>query len=178
MKQDRPQWINPILANARHSLEKHHLPRIERCLNMMSEEEIWWRPHPSSNSVGNLVLHLNGNVRQWIVSGLGERPFRRERDMEFSEPGPVSHRRLAAMLRTTILTACRIICTLTAGNLQRQHTIQGFRVTGLQALLHVVEHFAFHSGQIIYITKLQRRKDLAFTRLPGDNLKRSHLPAL
>ena len=71
MKQDRPQGIDPILAIACHSLEKHHLPRIERCLGMMSEEEIWWRPNSSSNSVGNLVLHLNGNVRQWVVSGLG-----------------------------------------------------------------------------------------------------------
>ena len=69
-----------ILAQAQHSLRDHHLPRITRCLALLPEREIWWRPHRTSNSVGNLVLHLCGNVRQWIISGEGGAPDRRQRD--------------------------------------------------------------------------------------------------
>ena len=166
---------------ARHSLVKHHLPRIERCLRLLSEKEIWWRPNASSNSAGNLVLHLNGNVRQWIVAGLGGIPFSRERDKEFSERGPIPRRRIIALLRSTVQEAGSTIAQLTAADLERQFTIQGFRVTGLRALLHVTEHFAFHTGQIIYMTKLMRRRDLTFTRLPGDRPKkarRTKLPTL
>ena len=181
MRKTRPSFTEQLLANARHSLEKHHLPRIERCLRMLSEKEIWWRPNSSSNSVGNLVLHLNGNVRQWIIAGLGCRPFSRERDKEFSERGPISRRRLAARLKTTVREACRIIGDLTTEDLKRQHAIQGFQMAGLRALLHVTEHFAFHAGQIIYVTKLKKRIDLAFTRLPGDRSRKSRpakLPTL
>ncbi|MBI4164137.1 MAG: DUF1572 family protein [Acidobacteria bacterium] len=170
-----------VLANARHSLEKHHLPRIQRCFKMLSETEIWWRPNAVSNSVGNLVLHLNGNVRQWIIAGLGSRPFNRERDKEFSESGPISRRRLIAQLNSTVREACRIVRNLTPERLMRQHAIQGFQVSGLTALLHVTEHFAFHTGQIIYVTKQKKRKDLAFTRLPGDKSKKvrsTKLPTL
>ncbi|MGH9651714.1 MAG: hypothetical protein ACRD3I_14770, partial [Terriglobales bacterium] len=63
-------------------LREVYLPRIARCLSLLSEGEIWWRPHRTSNSVGNLLLHLEGNVRQWIISGLGGAPDRRERDTE------------------------------------------------------------------------------------------------
>jgi uncharacterized damage-inducible protein DinB len=163
---------------ARHSLLEHHLPRIERCLRMLSEKEIWWRPNASSNSAGNLVLHLNGNIRQWIVADLGGKPFNRERDKEFSERGPIPRRRLIAFLRSTVQEAGSTIAGLTDANLEREFTIQGFQVTGLRALLHVTEHFAFHTGQIIYMTKLKRRRDLTFTRLPGDKPKKARRAAL
>jgi hypothetical protein len=181
VKKTRPFVTEQLLENARHSLEKHHFPRIERCLKMLSEKDIWWRPNANSNSVGNLVLHLNGNVRQWIVAGLGGRPFDRKRDKEFSERGPISRRRLVALLKPTVREACGIIGNLTAEDLKRRHAIQGFQVAGLRALLPVTEHFAFHAGQIIYVTKLKKRKDLAFTRLPGDKTKKvrpAKLPTL
>jgi uncharacterized damage-inducible protein DinB len=148
---------------------------------MLSEKEAWWRPHPTSNSIGNLMLHLNGNVRQWIISGLGGVSFERNRNQEFAERGPVPRRKLLAQLQSTVEEAFDIIGKLTAHDLERELTIQGFRVTGMQALLHVTEHFAFHSGQIILITKMKRRRDLGFTQLPGKKstpARRSRLPAL
>lgn len=181
MRTTQPDFAKQILAHARHSLRVHHLPRIARCLALLSEKQIWWRPHRTSNSTGNLVLHLEGNVRQWIISGLRGAPDRRERDKEFAERGPIPRRVLLARLRNTVREACRVLGRLSAADLSRRHTIQRFRVTGLEAVLHVTEHFSHHSGQIILATKLKRRRDLGFTRLPGQaslQRRRVNLPAI
>jgi uncharacterized damage-inducible protein DinB len=155
-----------FLANARNLLAKQNLPRIVRCLQQLSEEEIWWRPNPASNSAGNLVLHLCGNVRQWIISGLGGAEDRRERDREFAERGPIPRKALVTQLRRTIRDACRVLGRLSDDSLSREYKIQGYRVSGLDAAFRVAEHFGYHTGQIIYITKLKRAQDLKFTRLP------------
>lgn len=181
MKTERPDFTKAFLAQVRHSLGRHHLPRIARCLNLLSEKQIWSRAHPASNSVGNLVLHLSGNVRQWIVSGLGGAPDWRERDKEFNERGPIPRQTLNGLLRQTVIQACRVLDRLTVTQLAKVHLIQGFSVTGLEAVFHVAEHFAYHSGQIIYITKAKLGRDLGFTRLPGVRSKRSkgrNLPAI
>ena len=172
---------NSILAQARHSLLSHHLPGIARCLVLLPEREIWWRPHSTSNSIGNLVLHLCGNVRQWIISGVGGAPDRRERDKEFAERGPIPKRLLLARLRSTVQEACRVLEQLSPAELERARVIQGFHVTGLEAVTHVTEHFAHHSGQIILITKMRLRRDLGFTRLPEEKPKKPRgrkLPAI
>jgi uncharacterized damage-inducible protein DinB len=155
-----------FLASSQHAIAKQNLPRIVECLQQLSEEEIWWRPNSASNSAGNLVLHLCGNVRQWIISGLGGAEDKRERDREFSERGPVPRKALIKQLRRTVRDACRVIARLSEDSLSRKHEIQGYHVTGLDAAFRVAEHFGYHTGQIIYITKLKRAKDLRFTQLP------------
>jgi uncharacterized damage-inducible protein DinB len=155
-----------FLANSQDILAKQNLPRIVKCLQQLSEKEIWWRPNPASNSVGNLVLHLCGNVRQWIISGLGGEKDRRERDREFAEQGPVAREVLITQLRRTVREACRVLTRLSDESLARKYKIQGYRATGLEAAFHVSEHFGYHTGQVIYITKLKRAQDLKFTRLP------------
>ena len=172
MKPKTPDLAGEFVTQARHSLGEHHLPRILECLKMLSDEDIWWRPHSTSNSAGNLVLHLSGNVRQWIISGLGGEPDRRERDKEFAECGPLPRRALEARLRGTVVEAGKVLEELGPHQLMHAYSIQGFRVTGLEAVAHVVEHFAYHAGQIIYITKLRFGGDLGFTRLPGERKKR------
>lgn len=167
MKSQGDAWTRGILAEARHSIQAHDLPRVTGCLKALSEKQIWWRPNAASNSVGNLVLHLEGNVRQWIIAGLGGAPDRRQRDLEFAARGPVARRVLVRRLRRTVNEACRVLSRLSSRELAAQHSIQRFRVTGFQAVSHVTEHFAMHTGQIIYITKLQRGRSLGFTRLPG-----------
>jgi uncharacterized damage-inducible protein DinB len=162
----------PFLAQARHLLLQVHLPRLEACLRELSPEQIWWRANPASNSVGNLALHLGGNVRQWIVSGLGGAPDRRERDLEFSTLGPIPRRILLARLRQAATDADRVLRKLDAADLARTYSIQGFRVTGLRAVFHVVEHFSHHAGQIILLTKMLAGKDMKFTHLPGERKKR------
>jgi uncharacterized damage-inducible protein DinB len=156
-----------FLASSRHLLARTYLPRVVNCLQQLSEEEIWWRPNPRSNSAGNLVLHLCGNIRQWIISGLGGAVDRRERDLEFSERGPIPRQALVTQLRRTVRDAGRVLARASDDSLSRTHKIQGFRVTGLYAVFQVAEHFSYHTGQIIYITKLKRAQDLRFTHLPA-----------
>ncbi|MHB8654910.1 MAG: DinB family protein [Terriglobia bacterium] len=160
-----------FLAQARHSLRAQHLSQIIRCLKMLSEEQIWWRAHSTSNSAGNLILHLAGNVRQWIISGLGDQPDQRERDKEFAELGPIPRRLLIRQLEETVAEACKVLGNLSTDDLAQQYLIQGFRVRGMKAVAHVTEHFAYHTGQIIYLTKLQLGVDTGFTRLPDEKAK-------
>jgi len=155
-----------FLASSQYALAKQNLPLIVKCLHQLSEEEIWWRPNSASNSAGNLVLHLCGNVRQWIISGLGGVEFKRERDREFAERGPIPRQVLITQLRRTVRDAGRVLARLSDDSLSLKHIIQGYHVTGLDAAFHVAEHFGYHTGQIIYITKLKRAQDLRFTRLP------------
>lgn len=166
MEPDEHALAKIFCNDARSQFEKY-TPRIVRCLQLLSEKEIWWRPNDASNAAGNIVLHLCGNVRQWIISGLGGAPDRRERDKEFSERGPVPRQVLISQLRSTVKQACWTIDSLPSKTLSQEFEIQGFRVSGLVAIAHVYEHFAYHTGQIIYLTKLKRGKDLRFTRLPS-----------
>jgi uncharacterized damage-inducible protein DinB len=166
VKSKKTRTASLFLTSAQDRLAKQSLPLIVKSLQQLSEEEIWWRPNSASNSAGNLVLHLCGNVRQWIVSHLGGMEFKRERDREFSEQGPIPRNQLVTQLRRTVRDARRVLAHLSDDSLAGKHTIQGLHVTGLDAVFHVVEHFGYHTGQIIYITKLKRAQDLRFTRLP------------
>lgn len=143
-----------------------YLPKICETLDLLSDEEIWWRPNNSSNSVGNLILHLCGNIRQWIISGLGGVDFVRKRDLEFSEKGPIARDKLVAQLRDTVREASAVVSGLSATELVSHYSIQGYEVTGYEASIHVTTHFAYHAGQIIYVAKMKRAKDLGFTKLP------------
>ena len=117
-------------------------------------------------------------MRQWIISGLGGAPDVRERDKEFRELGPIPRRVLVAGLEKTVAEAGRVLGRLTARDLARERVIQGFRVTGFKAIFHVAEHFAYHAGQIILVTKLRRGEDMGFTRLPGEKRKPARLPPI
>lgn len=127
------------------------------------------------------MLHLAGNVHQWIIAALGGEMDIRNRDLEFAEHGPIPRRALQGLLKREVKEACEVIEALKTEDLLAMHTIQGFHVTTLQAVNHVVEHFAYHSGQILYITKLRLGEDLKFTRLPGSKARASRsrvLPAI
>jgi uncharacterized damage-inducible protein DinB len=165
-----------FLVDAQKLLVKEHLPHIVNCLHQLSEEEIWWRPNAASNSAGNLVLHLCGNVRQWIITNLGESPDVRDRDSEFAERGPIPRKVLVAKLKKTMREACDVLRRLPEASLSRKFKIQGLRVTGLEVISHIVEHFAYHTGQIIFITKFKRGKDLRFTNLPPAKIQKKINP--
>lgn len=162
-----------FLEEAQFRLKRQHLRQVIGCLRALSDQEIWWRPNASSNSVGNLVLHLAGNVRQWIISSVGGAADVRQRDQEFSEQGPLPGKGLIALLRGTVNEASRVLARTPADSLGKPFSLQGFRMTRLRAIAHVVEHFAYHSGQITYVTKLKTGRDLGFTRLPRKKRKRA-----
>lgn len=171
------EWTltDDFLADARSQLEKH-LNSMLRCLRQLPEAEIWWRPNRASNSVGNLVLHLSGNVRQWIVCGLGGVADTRQRDREFAEAGPLPRAVLMRLLTQTARDASAVLARLQPEDLQRRRLIQGHDVSGLQAVFDVIAHFSHHSGQIIYVTKLKRGRDLRLTRLPRQPQARPAAP--
>jgi uncharacterized damage-inducible protein DinB len=150
------------LAYSRRRLTEEYLPRILRCLKEMSDEDIWWRPAENANSAGNLVLHLAGNVNQWINSGLGGMPDLRNRDAEFAERGPVPRAELVDRITTAVRDAGETLSKLDPQRLMEVRHIQVYDVTCLDAVSHVVEHFSLHLGQVIYITKLRKRIDLKF----------------
>jgi uncharacterized damage-inducible protein DinB len=138
--------------------------RIETCLKMLDEEQIWARGSENENAVGNLVLHLSGNVRQWIVSGVGNRPDVRERDKEFAARAGLTGADLIARLRGTVQEAVATIEPLTPRQMAEMRTIQGYSGTVMEAIYHVVEHFSMHTGQILFATKMLTGADLGFYR--------------
>lgn len=149
-------------ASARR-LEQLH-GRIEACVAKLTPEQVWVRPNENSNAIGNLILHLNGNVRQWILSGVRGDTDDRVRDLEFDTRGGIPPDRLIARLRETMSAALETIRTLPEDRLTEQHVIQGYDVTLLQAIYQVVEHFSGHASQIIFATKLITAEDLGFYR--------------
>ncbi|HYK21263.1 MAG TPA: DinB family protein [Pyrinomonadaceae bacterium] len=139
-----------------------YLPKIERCLERLTDEQIWWRPNEESNSIGNLILHLCGNARQWIVSGVGSQPGNRDRDAEFERRDPIARSELLDLLRTTLHDVEQTLRTVDPSVLLTRLTIQGHDVDILEAIFHVVEHFSMHTGQIIMLTKMLTTSDLRF----------------
>jgi hypothetical protein len=131
----------------------HALARIEHCLGQLTDEQVWWRPAEPQNSIGNLLLHLGGNVRQWIVAGLGSGADIRERPKEFSERGPIPKAELLGRLRGVVDDARQALARLSAEDLLRTRRIQGFDVTGLAAIFNSVPHFRGHTQEIIHITR-------------------------
>ena len=136
--------------------------RIETCLGKLSPDQVWMRGTENQNAVGNLVLHLTGNVKQWILSGIGGAPDARIRDEEFAARGGMEPEELGHRLRETVDAAVVIFRSLPHERLAERTTIQGYDVTVLKSILHVVEHFSGHTAQIIFITKMVTGEDLGF----------------
>lgn len=149
-----------------HSIDtlKMFATRIETCLGMLNDDQIWARGNENENAIGNLVLHLCGNVRQWIISNIGGQPDLRQRDGEFSTRGGLSTADLLERLRSTVAEAVALIDGVTTQRLLERTEIQGYDVSGLEAIYHVVEHFTLHAGQIIFATKMLTGTDLGFYR--------------
>jgi len=140
---------------------RDNLRTIEKCLVMLTPEQIWSRPNDVSNAVGNLVLHLRGNTQQWIVSSIGGQSFNRDRPAEFAERQALPVDQILPPLKSTVEMAAQIVEALTATELLQRVSIQGYDVSVLSAVFHVVEHFSLHTGQIVYQTKALTGLDLS-----------------
>ena len=156
-----------FIARSRAYLTGDYLPKIRKALQDLSPEDLWWRPNPASNSIGNLLLHLAGNVRQWVVSGIGGARDRRRREEEFLADGAAHPAELLTNLEEALLEAEGVLGELHPAELSGKRVIQGMEVSVLDALYHVVEHFSTHTGQILYIAKLRTGRDLAFWEIKG-----------
>src|SRR5215831_15435444 len=139
-----------------------NLSRIETCLTELPPSCLWARDSENENAVGNLLLHLEGNVRQWILSGIGAVSDERDRPSEFAARTGANASVLFAKLSGTVGEALALIRSLPHRRLAEEVSIQGFNTTVLAAIFHVVEHFSGHTYQIILLTKRFSRKDLGF----------------
>ena len=142
-----------FLERSRHYLCVEYPAKIRAALLTIPADKLWWRANETSNSAGNLVLHLSGNVRQWIVSGVGGAPDVRTRDAEFAAQGGGDHATLLATLDAACRDADETLARLTAESLGESRSIQGRETTVFAAVYHVVEHFSTHTGQIVLLAK-------------------------
>jgi hypothetical protein len=137
---------------------KHLADRIERighCVGQLDDEQVWWRPHESMNSVGNILLHLDGNLRQWVVTGVEGVPDTRDRPAEFAERGPIPRDALIRRLEAVVAEADAALTALDESRLLEPRRIQGFDETVMSAVWGSLEHLSGHAQEIVYITRLQ-----------------------
>jgi hypothetical protein len=153
-----------FLEFSRRKLLEHYWPRLKASVETLTEDQVWWRPNEASNSIGNLILHLNGNVLQWLVDSFEEREDKRDRPAEFEAQGGMMAGELLERLGATLDDGAAVLARLTEKELVARYEIQGYHVSGLEAVYQVVEHFAMHYGQIAYITKSLSGRDLGFYR--------------
>ena len=142
-----------FLERSRYYLGLEYPGKIRLALTAMPESALWTRANDASTSAGNLVLHLAGNVRQWIVSGVGGAPDVRTRDAEFAARDGLGREALLALLEGTCREAVEVFGRLTAADLGASRRIQGRDTTVMAAIYHVVEHFSTHTGQLILLAK-------------------------
>jgi hypothetical protein len=164
MTETNAELAEIFLAHSRNRLMNQHWPRMKACVEPLTVEQVWWRPNEASNSIGNLLLHLNGNVTQWLVDSFDRNEDKRDRPAEFAADGGLTADELLARLGATLEKAVKVLDRLTTEELLASYEIQGYKVRGLDAVYQVVEHFGLHYGQVAYITKSLLGKDLGFYR--------------
>jgi len=143
-----------FIAESRTFLLSDYLPKVESCLERLTDEEIWWRPNEESNSIGNLLMHLEGSTRNWIISVAGESYSPRNRQQEFDERKHIPKVELLGKLRRTVTEGATILTGIDADQLLQKRPAGSEEVTVLWAIYHAVEHFAMHTGQIIMLAKM------------------------
>lgn len=151
-------WVQEV----NYRLFEESVPRIKICLGVLSEEEVWKRPNQNLSSIGNLILHLMGNVTQYVTHGIGGAPDARVRDTEFSQSIRYRKSELIEQLDRFETEVREALTRFSPSDLDRRFVIQGFDLSGIGVLTHVVEHFSYHTGQITWYTKHLTNKDLGY----------------
>ncbi len=152
-----------IISETRKRIIEESIPRIKQCLAELTDEQIWYKSNSNTNAVGNQVLHLCGNVRQWILHGLDGQDDVRQRDLEFNERGPLSREILISHLDVLTTDLNAALDRIVDQDLLLVKTVQKyFHESGISILFHVTEHFSYHTGQITYFTKMTKDIDTAY----------------
>ena len=139
-----------------------YLDRIETCVGKVTPEQVWARQSENENAMGNLILHLDGNIRQWIIGGVGGEVDIRDRNAEFDARGGSLPDQLRARLRATIEQAVAIVRNVPPERLTERIHPQGYDASVLEAIYQVVQHLAGHAFQIMLLTKVHTSQDLGF----------------
>ena len=154
--------VDRIFVDASVRRLRQMTERIGDCAGRLNDDQVWMRGSETENAVGNLILHLCGNLRQWIIAGIGGASFTRDRDAEFTARGGVTPAQLIAKLAQTVEEACAVIEAVPGARLTERVSLQSYDLSVLEAIYHVVDHFALHYGQIAFATKLLTHQDLGF----------------
>jgi len=154
-----------VAAAAAHELDSA-LGKVRHCLNQLDDDQVWHRPAASQNSIANLLLHLAGNLRQWIVVGLGGGKDERDRPAEFADDSRRQSADLLTTLESTIEESKRVLTQQTAAGLLRTRRIQGSEITGLTAIFDSIPHFRGHTQEIIFRTRLLLGERYSFAWQP------------
>lgn len=162
MKNIAEQLKDNLVFEARRRLMEEGQTRIKKCLAQVTESEIWFRPNDQTVSIGNQVLHLCGNVRQWILAGLAGQPDIRERDTEFDINNRCSKAELVAKLDQLMEDVDDFLETVTVEQLLQKRPVQAYNDSGMSILIHVIEHFSYHVGQITYIVKSTKNVNVGY----------------
>ena len=141
---------------------------IRHCLEQLNEEQLWWRPDGTMNSVGNLILHLCGNLRQWVISGVGGATDTRRRQQEFDARGPIPAAELLSAIEATTQAASEVLSRVTGEELLEERRIQGFTTTGLGAVIHSISHFRGHVQEIVHLSRTVLGSAYEFDFVPAN----------
>ncbi len=160
-----------FIERSKYFLTQEYPSKLRQCLEVLPEAAIWARTDAHSNSIGNLLLHLAGNVRQWIVGGVGGQPVARDRAGEFEAREGAGVEELLSALEQTLREAAAVLDDLSDETLTERRFIQGRETTVLGAIYHVVEHFAMHTGQIVLLTKIHAPGAIHFYEDAGELAK-------
>ncbi len=158
----RPQALDEVFRQYSAAKLNQYYERIEFCVGRLTQEQLWMRTGKHANAAGNLLMHLTGNVRQWIQTSIGGQADQRDRDGEFAARDGAEAQELLTALRLVLDGAIEVIESVPTERLLERITVQGHDVTVLEAIYHVVEHFSGHAGQIIFMTKAFTGEDLGF----------------
>ena len=155
------QFIQQQRADLMECLEK-----IEHCLSQLEDHDIWWRPYQEHNAIGNIILHLCGNLGQWIIHGVTQKPDTRDRPAEFAQRGAIPKQQLLDWISQTITKADEVIAAQSEATLLEPRKVQGFEVNVQSAIHHSVSHLIGHTQEIIWITRLRTGPDYRFRWAP------------
>lgn len=161
LRMENDLFINDFKQNLKYRLDES-TRMIEKSLQEISFEELWKKPNNALSSIGNLLLHLCGNMAQYGIASLGNLPDIRNRDEEFLANGGFSKQELLLKLKTTVENVKNIITSIPAEEFLRERKVQGFSLSGIGIIIHVVEHYSYHTGQIAFWVKFIKNRDLGF----------------
>jgi len=167
---NKEQWLQELVNNALYRMDES-TRMIKISLATINEEEFWQKPNTSLNSIANLLLHLCGNISQYIISSLGETEDKRNRTAEFATISGFTKHQLLQQLEDTVGMAKRTIYDASPEQFLRLRQVQGFNLSGIGVVLHAVEHYSYHTGQIAFWVKQLKNKDLGFYDGMDLNLK-------
>ena len=163
-----PSWRDQLVQQAQLRIVDENINRIFKCLDMLSDEQIWLRIHQHTNPIGNLILHLEGNARQWILATFCHQTDTRQRQLEFDSTEKIPKIQLREKLNQLAQDLNLCFQKISEQELLDEYEVQCYHETGISILVHVIEHFSYHTGQIAYLTKWLAEKETGFYE--GQNL--------